>query len=46
MLGDAGEHLRADLHVIVKSPDVVWEAGSLQGDVGGALKGLGRPADA
>lgn len=41
MLGDAGEHFRADFHVVVKSPDVVWMAGFLQGDVGGTLKGLG-----
>ena len=45
MLGDAGEHLRADLRVVVKGPNIVWVADSLQGDVGGTLKGLGRPAD-
>jgi hypothetical protein len=39
MLGDAGEHFRADCCFVAKSPDVVRVAGPLQCDVRGTAKG-------
>jgi hypothetical protein len=45
MFGNPSQHFRPDLDAVVKGPNKICEAGSLQNNVGGTSEGLRRPTD-